>query len=187
MKFQSKLPGCLFILLSCLPLLATAHDPGVSKVTLEVYNGTVLADLQLPATDVEQALGVSLRPEGQQLVDKEYLQKARNPLLDYVRRNVAVRQADGIPCALEYEEPQPEDNGVWISLRWSCDAPEGGLLYHNTLFLEINPQALQVGLLLRGDDLSQMLLNQDVPVLKLTEPPPPRIVLIRRHVMHCCK
>lgn len=182
MKFPSKLLGCLCGLLSCFPLLATAHDPGVSKVTLEVDGGTVLAELLLAATDVEQALGVSLRPEGLRLVDEEYLQKVRNPLLDYVRRHVAVRQADGIPCTLEHEEPQPEDDGVWIRLRWSCDAPEGGLLYHNTLFLEINPQALQVGLLLRGDDLSQVLLNQETPELKLTEPPPPRSVLIRQYV-----
>jgi hypothetical protein len=182
MKFPPKLLGCLFGLLSCFPLLATAHDPGVSKVTLEVDGGTVLADLLLAAADVERALGVSLRPEGLRKVDEAHLRKILNPLLDYLRRHVAVRQADGSPCALEHEEPQPEDDGIWISLRWSCNAPEGGLLYHNTLFLEINPQALQVGLLLRGDDLSQVLLNRETPELKLTEPPPPRSVLIRQYV-----
>ena len=150
MKFPPKLLGCLFGLLSCFPLLATAHDPGVSKVTLEVDGGTVLADLLLAAADVERALGVSLRPEGLRKVDEAHLRKVLNPLLDYLRRHVAVRQADGSPCALEHEEPQPEDDGIWISLRWSCNAPEGGLLYHNTLFLEINPQALMLLLLLKA-------------------------------------
>ncbi len=171
---------CLCIMLLTLP--AHAHRSGVSLVRIDIAGGVVTTELAVKGQDLDRAIGTVIVDEETDTVIPARLAEAANEVTAHLVGSAYVVHADGEPCDAAPGAPAPDDDGVMLTTVWRC-APERGMIYRNRLFLDGEALAIQNVLVLEGDDAWQDVLTADHDTLRLGEPPPSAISVIRRYTV----
>ncbi len=169
---------CLCSALAALP--AGAHRSGVSNVLIDIAGTTVTTELAVKGLDLDAALDAALVVRETDTVRPDALAAEADRVIAHLLGRSFVAHADGTPCEAEPDAPEPDADGVILTVTWRC-APDRGMLYRNRLFLEGETLAIQNVLVLQGDEASQDVLTAEHDTFRLSEPPPSAFAVIARY------
>ena len=161
---------------------ADAHQTGVSTVRIDVTETEIGVELAVKGQDLDTALGTAIVDTETDEVQADKLAAAAQRVIAYMIAGASVRTGDGAACEAVPDAPTADSDGVILWVGWRC--PDGVAIdYHNTLFLEDEPLAIQNVLVLRGDDMAPSVMTGEHTTLRLTDPPPSALTVIGRYIV----
>jgi hypothetical protein len=95
-------------------------------------------------------------------VSEARLEKARDAITGYVAARARVSNSAGGTCIAAQRTAAADAEHVKVILSWRCPPLTGALVYHNTLFNEIDPAAHQM-VTVKGDASGLALLSAASP------------------------
>ena len=155
----------LLCALALVPLCAQAHTTRLSGAEITVSGREATVALVLNAVDLEAALGAGVVDANGQ-VSEPRLEQERDAIIGYVADRARVSNSAGGACILAQRTVAADAEHVKVTLSWRCPPLTGALIYHNTLFNEIDPAARQM-VTVRGDASGLALLSAASPRLVL--------------------
>jgi hypothetical protein len=161
----------------------SAHQMNLSNARVMARpDGTVELELSFKCTDIDRAAGTSVFDKRTELVDPARLVNASPAIAAYLTTHAVVRGADGTACRSGAVTVEPDQDGVFARLSWSCREAEGDLVYRSTAIVDVDPAAKQVVLIGSGPNLSQTLLDASQTEVRLGEAAPTLLHVILRYV-----
>jgi hydrogenase/urease accessory protein HupE len=155
----------LLVALLLAPACAQAHTTRLSSAQITLSGHDAQVSLILNGADLQAALGTTLTgPAGE--VSQARLDQARNAITDYVTARARISNSAGGTCLPERRSLAPEAEHVRLTLSWTCPPMTGALVYHATLFNEIDPGARQM-VTVKGDTSGLALLSAASPRVTL--------------------
>ena len=162
--------------------MAEAHQTGVSTVRIDVTADEIGVELAVKGQDLDKALGIAIVDLETDQVQADKLAAVAQRVIDYMVAGAPVRTGEGAACEAAPDAPVADADGVILWIGWRC--PEGVAVdYHNNLFLEHEPLAIQNVLVLQGEDMTPSVMTGEHTTLRLTDPPPSALTVIGRYIV----
>ena len=151
----------LLLALALAPLCADAHTTRLSGAEITVSGREANVVLVVNAADLEIALSTGLVDANGQASEPR-LEQARDAILGYIAGHARVSNSAGGTCIPVRHTLTADAEHVKVTLSWRCPPLTGALVYHNTLFNEIDPAARQM-VTVKGDASGLALLSAASP------------------------
>lgn len=146
------------------PLCAHSHTTKLSSAQITLFRHEAEVVLLLNGADLEAAVGTKLTDAGQ--VSPARLRQAQSAITDYVAARARIYNSAGGSCSFARRSLVAEAEHVKVTLSWTCPPMTGALVYHATLFNEIDPATRQM-VTVRGDASRLGLLSAASPQITL--------------------
>ena len=170
-RFRALPAVLIFVALVSSPWLrsAAAHPTNLSMSTVRIGPDAVDVELSVNPTDLESALGVTLRAADTRQADAALVSGAASAITAYLTEKATVFTLDGRRCAPAAVPPEVSRRHVTLDVSWACPRVHRGLVYRVTLFQEIAPAARHMVVLEGLEERRFALLNVNAPELPLAE------------------
>ena len=155
----------LLALLILAPWCAHAHTTRLSGAEITVSGHEAEVGLILNGADLDVALKTTLADAGGR-VSEARLQQSRDAIMDYVTARARISNSAGGTCFPARRSLAGEAEHVKLTVLWICPPMTGALVYHSTLFNEIDPAARQM-VTVKGDASGLALLSAASPRVTL--------------------
>ena len=123
----------------CWVSIAQAHNTQLSSAKLELSGPTATAELDMNGRDLEVALKTQLL-SSQGAVDPAALDRSRPGIEAYLSEHLRLGTTSA-RCDLRILALEPSAEHVRAKAQFTCPLASGSLVYHATLFTEIDPRA----------------------------------------------
>jgi hypothetical protein len=155
----------LLAALAVAPCCAHAHTTRLSGAQITVSGHEAEVALILNGADLDVALKTTLADAGGR-VSEARLQKSRDAIIDYATARARISNSAGGTCFPARRALAGEAEHVKLTVLWTCPPMTGALIYHSTLFNEIDPAARQM-VTVKGDASGLALLSAASPRVTL--------------------
>jgi hydrogenase/urease accessory protein HupE len=157
---------------------AAAHQINLSIARIIVgVDRVVDVEIAIKGSDVDRVAGTNVFDTQTGLVRADALAAASAKVADYIAAHSAVLAGDE-KCRADPSAISPDEDGVAVHTRWSCEQDGGRLRYRSTVLVDTAPDARQVVLVHSGDKTYQDLLDVSRTEAVLTEAAQPTTLRI---------
>jgi hydrogenase/urease accessory protein HupE len=145
---------------------ALAHQMNLSIARIAIGSDrSVTVAVTMKGSDIDRAAGTHVFDALSGLVRLEALSAAAG-IGEYVTQHAVVFGRDGTHCRPGSAEVQPDEDGVFVRVRWGCADAADPLLYRSTVLTDVDSSARQVVLI---GDAEQNLIDAAQTDVTLTE------------------
>lgn len=170
------------LILSLAAGTAAAHQTGVSTVRIDITETEIGVELAVKGQYLDTALGTDIVDIETDQVQPAKLAAVAQRVIDHMVAGASVRTGEGVACEAAPDTPTADEDGVILWVGWRCP-DDVAIDYHNILFLEHEPLAIQNVLVLQGDDMTPSVMTAEHTTLRLTDPPPSALTVIGRYIV----
>jgi hydrogenase/urease accessory protein HupE len=160
----TRRPLLTFLILLA-PLCAHAHTTRLSGAEITVSGHEAQVALILNGADLDAALGTTLTDSGGK-VSATRLRMSQDAVIAYVTERARISNSGGGVCFHTRHAVTADAEHVKVSLLWICPPMTGALVYHSTLFSEIDPATRQM-VTVKGEASRLALLSAASPRVTL--------------------
>jgi len=162
--------GAAIAALWCSPL--QAHQMNLSNAFITPHpDGSVDVTVTMKGSDVDRAAGTHVFDAQTGLVQPNALAAAASQIAAYVTTHAVILNQDGSLCQAGPSQTSPDQDGVVVRTRWTCNGANQELHYRSTILTAVSPSARQVVLIGGEKNPAQDLLDSERTEIAITHAP----------------